>query len=56
MAESDEENIFAVAFTNPNLKNSESNLDLKLLQFGNSTAGSINSIDCNQKARNSVVV
>ena len=56
MAESDEENIFAVAFTNPNLKNSESNLDLKLLQFGNSTSESINSIDCNQKVRNSVVV
>jgi hypothetical protein len=56
MAESDEENIFAVAFMNPNLKNSESNLDLKLLQFGNSTSESINSIDCNQKVRNSLVV
>ena len=56
MAESDEENIFAVAFTNSNLKNSESNLDLKLLQFGNSTSESINSIDCNQKIRNSILV
>jgi hypothetical protein len=56
MAESDEENIFAVALMNPNLKNSESNLDLKLLQFGNSTSESIHSIDCNQKVRNSLVV
>ncbi len=56
MAESDEEDIFAVAFMNSNLKNSESNLDLKLLQFGNSTSESVNSMDCNQKIRNPILV
>ena len=56
MAESDEEDIFAVAFMNSNPKNSESNLDLKLLQFGNSTSESVNSIDCNQNIRNPILV
>ncbi|MDH3677025.1 MAG: hypothetical protein OEQ12_01840 [Nitrosopumilus sp.] len=55
MVKSDEEDIFAVAFTNSNLKNSESNLDPKL-QFGNSTSESRNSIDCNQKIKNSILV
>ncbi len=54
--ESDEENVFTIAFMNSALKNPEISLDIKLLQFGNPTLDTVNSIDCNQKVRNSFLV
>ena len=56
MAESDEENVITIAFMNSNLKNPETSQDIKLLQFGNPTSETVNSIDCNQKVRNSFLV
>ena len=56
MVESDDENVFAIAFMNSILKNSETSPDIKLLQFENPTSETVNSIDCNQKVRNSFLV
>ena len=53
MIESDEENEFAIAFMNSTLKNPETNIGIKVLQSGNPASESANSIDCNQKVRNS---
>ena len=54
--ESNEENVFAIAFMNSTLKNPETSQDAKLLQFGNPTSETVNSIDCDQKVRNSFLV
>ncbi len=56
MIESDERSEFAIAFMNSTLKNPETNIDVKLLQFGNPTSESVSSIDCNEKVRNSFLV
>ena len=56
MVESDKENVITIAFMNSNLKNPETSQDIKLLQFGNPTSETVNSIDCNQKVRNSFLV
>jgi hypothetical protein len=55
MIESDKENIFAIASMNPS-QCPETSQNIKLLQFGNPTSDSVNSIDCNQKVRISVLV
>jgi hypothetical protein len=54
MIESDKENIFAIASMNTS-QCPETSQNIKLLQFGNPTSDSVNSIDCNQKVRNSVL-
>jgi hypothetical protein len=56
MIESDEENVFAITFMNSTLKNPETSVDIKILQSGNPISESVNSIDCNQKVRNSFLV
>ena len=54
MIESDKENIFAIASMNTS-QCPETSQNIQLLQFGNPTSDSVNSIDCNQKVRNSVL-
>jgi len=56
MIESDEENVFAIAFMNSTLKNPETGIDIKILQFGSPTSESVSSIDCTEKVRNSFLV
>jgi len=51
ITESDEENVIAVSLMNSVIKNPETAQNLKLLQIGESI---INSIDSNQKYRNSI--
>jgi len=55
MVESDKENIFAIASMNTS-QSHETGQNIKLLQFGNPTSESVNSIDCNQEVRDSVLV
>jgi len=55
MIESDKENIFAIASMNTS-QSPETSQNIKILQFGNPTSDSVNSIDCNQKVRISVLV
>jgi hypothetical protein len=55
MVESDKENIFAIASMNTS-QSHETGQNIKLLQFGNPTSESVNSNDCNQEVRNSVLV
>jgi len=55
MVESEKENVFAIAFINTS-QSPETGQNIKLLQFGNPASESVNSIDCNQKVRNSVLM
>jgi hypothetical protein len=55
MIESDKENIFAIASMNTS-QSPETSQNIKILQFGNPTSDSVNSNDCNQKVRISVLV
>ena len=55
LIESDKENIFAIASMNTS-QSTEPSQNIKLLQFGNPTSESVNSIDCNQKVRNPILV
>jgi len=54
MVESDKENVIAIASMNTS-QSPETSQNIKLLQFGNPASESVNSIDCNQKVRNSVL-
>ena len=54
VAESDEENVFAVSLMNSMIKNPETAQSLKLLQIGESNINSGNSIGFNQEFRNSI--
>ncbi len=50
--ESDKENVIAITSMNTS-QSPETSQNIKLLQFGNPASESVNSIDCNQKVRNS---
>jgi len=52
MVESDKENVIAITSMNTS-QSPETSQNIKLLQFGNPASESVNSIDCNQKVRNS---
>jgi len=56
MIESGEGSEFAIAFMNSTLRNPETNIDIRLLQFENPTSESVSSIDCDEKVRNSFLV
>jgi len=53
IAETNEENIFAISFMNSIVKNSEMTQNIKLLQVGESVINSEKSISSNQEFRNS---
>jgi len=56
IAETDEENGFAISFMNSIVKNPETAQNVKLLQIGESIINSEKSIDSNQEFRNSILV
>ena len=56
IAETDEENGFAISFMNSIVKNPEMAQNVKLLQIGESIINSEKSIDSNQEFRNSILV
>ena len=56
IAETDEENGFAISFMNSIVKNPETAQNVKLLQIGESIINSEKSINSNQEFRNSILV
>ena len=56
IAETVEENVFAISFMNSIVKNPEMTQNVKLLQIGESIINSEKSIDSNQEFRNSILV
>lgn len=54
IAETDEENVFAISIVNSMIKNPETTQNMRLLQIGESVVNSEKSIGSNQEFRNSI--